>query len=206
MTRRLRSLVQWRPTELDSQNGLSDRLAPSPCGARLSDTEAAHLWSAVRRAVVRYGFALAFEELEAPRTGIFDGLRIVIDPRVSLEMRCFLLLHLFGHSVQWVAPSLAASVEPIRSSADRNRFLYALKVYEFEAARFGLQLLHEAGVLTLDAWYSDFVESDWRYVEGYYATGRLPAWSDCVVSGCELIAPAPIPPIVHHRVEVRFAF
>jgi len=25
MTRRLRSLVQWRPTELDSQNGLSGR-------------------------------------------------------------------------------------------------------------------------------------------------------------------------------------
>ena len=185
---------------------MSDRLAPSPCGARLSLADAGQLWGAVHAAVLRYGFAITFEELEPPRTGIFDGLRIVIDPRVSIEMRCFLLLHLFGHSVQWVAPSLTASVEPIRSSGDRDRFLDALRVYEFEAAGFGLQLLHEAGIYSLDAWYSDFVESDWRYVEGYYATGRLPAWSDCVVSGCAVITPAPIPPLEHRQVDVRFAF
>jgi hypothetical protein len=186
--------------------GLPERLMPPPCGARLSEEEVTQLWTAIHAAVLRYGFSITFEQLEAPRIGIFDGLRIVIDPRVSSEMRCFLLLHLFGHSVQWVAPSLAASVEPIRSSADRDRFLAALKIYEFEAARFGLQVLHEANVLTLDAWYSDFVESDWRYVEGYYATGSLPAWSDCVVAGCPLIVPAPIPPLHHRQVDVRFAF
>ena len=82
----------------------------------------------------------------------------------------------------------------------------ALRIYEFEAAGIGLQLLHEAGIYWLDAWYSDFVESDWRYVEGYYATGRLPAWSDCVVSGCAVITPTPIPPLEHRQVDVRFAF
>ena len=164
------------------------------------------LWTAITARVVTYGFGLEYAALERPKLGIFDGRRLTIDPAVGFEMQCFLVLHLFGHSVQWVAPSLTASLEPIRSSGDRARFLDALKVYEFEAARFGLQLLHDAGIHSLDAWYSDFVESDWRYVEGYYATGHLPAWSDCVVSGCAAITPAPIPPLEQRLVEVRFAF
>jgi hypothetical protein len=45
---------------------------------------------------------------------------------------------------------------------------------EFEAAGFGIQLLHEIDVTQLDQWYSDFVETDWRYVERYYETGRIP--------------------------------
>jgi hypothetical protein len=41
----------------------------------------------------------------------------VIDPDVGFEMQCFLLLHLFGHSVQWVAPSRA---QARRSPAHRG--------------------------------------------------------------------------------------
>ena len=77
--------------------------------------------------------------------------------------------------------------------------------YEFEAAGFGMQLLRDAGITHLDQWYSDFVETDWRYVEGYYETDQLPDWKTCVVSGCPLIAPRPIPPLAHRQVEVRFA-
>ena len=64
------------------------------------------LWGRVCSGVVKQGFVIELRDLEPPRTGIFDGLRIVLDPDVSFEMQCFLLLHLFGHSVQWVAPSL----------------------------------------------------------------------------------------------------
>ena len=64
------------------------------------------LWGKVTSGVVKHGFVLEYRDLEPPKTGIFDGLRIVIDPDVRFEMQCFLLLHLFGHSVQWVAPSL----------------------------------------------------------------------------------------------------
>src|SRR6187549_3591171 len=65
------------------------------------------LWRSVTSGVVKQGFALEYRDLEPPRTGIFDGLKIVIDPDVDFEMQCFILLHLFGHSVQWTAPSLA---------------------------------------------------------------------------------------------------
>ena len=164
------------------------------------------LWRTISSGIVKYGFLIEYRDLEAPRTGIFDGLRIVIDPDVGFEMQCFLLLHLFGHSVQWVAPSLAHKLHDLQNTDDRARFLQVLHDYEFEAARFGIQLMHERGVTHLDQWYSDFVETDWRYVERFYQTDRIPPWTDCIVRGCALIQPEPIPPLVHRQVEVRFAF
>jgi hypothetical protein len=78
--------------------------------------------------------------------------------------------------------------------------------YEFQAARFGMQLMHEQGVTRLDEWYSDFVETDWRYVERFYQTDKIPPWTDCIVTGCPLIQPAAIPALEHRQVDVRFAF
>jgi hypothetical protein len=69
-----------------------------------------------------------------------------------------------------------------------------------------MQLMHQVGVTSLDQWFSDLVETDWRYVERYYETGRLPDWLSCVVSGCPRVTPVPIPELRHHQVDVRFAF
>ena len=168
--------------------------------------ELVDLWGRVCSGVVKQGFVIEYRDLEPPRTGIFDGLRIVIDPDVGFEMQCFLLLHLFGHSIQWVAPSLEHKLADLQHTEDRGRFMQVLHAYELEAAGFGMQLMHQVGVTTLDQWYSDFVETDWRYVERYYQTGSLPDWKTCVVSGCRLITPTPIPELRHHEVQVRFAF
>lgn len=164
------------------------------------------LWRRVSSGIVKYGFVIEYRDLDPPRTGIFDGLRIVVDPDVDFEMQCFLLLHLFGHSVQWVAPALESELEELQHTDNRARFMGALRNYEFKAAGFGVQLLREIGVTHLDQWYSDFVETDWRYVERYYETGLLPAWSEFVVSGCQIIQPIPIPTLKHRQVTVRFAF
>src|SRR5205814_4173887 len=123
------------------------------------------VWAAASTGIIKYGFAIEYRDLEPPRTGIFDGLRIVIDPDVGFEMQCFLLLHLFGHSVQWVAPSLEPQLADLQHTTDRECFMQVLHAYELEAARFGMQLMHQVGVTTLDQWYSDFVETDWRYVQ-----------------------------------------
>jgi hypothetical protein len=164
------------------------------------------LFGKVCSGIVKRGFVIEYRDLEPPRTGIFDGLRIVLDPDVGFEMQCFLLLHLFGHSVQWVAPSLEAKLADLQHTEDREHFMQVLHAYEAEAATFALQLMHEAGVTTLDQWFSDHVETDWRYVEGYYKTDRLPDWSLCIVTDCPLVKPAPIPELRHHQVQVRFAF
>ena len=61
-------------------------------------------------------------------------------------MQCFLLLHLFGHSVQWVAPSLEQKLTDLQHTQDRARFMHVLHDYEFEAAGFGMQLIHAVGL------------------------------------------------------------
>ena len=172
----------------------------------LPSADMVDLWVRISSGIVKHGFVIEYRDLEPPRTGIFDGLRITIDPDVGFEMQCFLLLHLFGHSVQWVAPSLAHALGELQNTEDRSRFLQVLHDYEFQAAQFGMQLMREQGVTSLDQWYSDFVETDWRYVKRFYETDRLAPWTECIVSGCRLIEPAAIPPLAHRQVEVRFAF
>src|SRR5262245_23957783 len=78
-----------------------------------------HLWVQATSGVVKYGFTIEYRDLEPPRTGTFDGLRIVLDPDVDFEMQCFVLVHLFGHSVQWVSPALEASAQAIQTTQDR---------------------------------------------------------------------------------------
>jgi len=168
--------------------------------------ELVDLWGRACSGIVKHGFVIEYRDLEPPKTGIFDGLRIVIDPDVAFEMQCFLLLHLFGHSVQWVAPSLEHKLADLQHTEDRDRFMHVLQAYELEAAGFAMQLMHQVGVVTLDQWFSDFVATDWRYVERYYQTETLPDWKSCIVSDCPLVTPAPIPELRHHRVDVRFAF
>lgn len=164
------------------------------------------LWLRITSRIVKYGFQLRYDDLEPPRTGIFNGLHITLDPDVDFEMQCFILLHLFGHSVQWVAPALSHQLHDLQHAPDKEQFLTALRAYEFQAAQLGLTLLHEAGVRNLDQWYSDFVETDWRYVRHYYREGVIPEWSDCRAAGCPIVQPMPIPPLEHHEVAVRFAF
>jgi hypothetical protein len=164
------------------------------------------LWLRITSQIVKHGFTIEYRDLEPPRTGIFDGLRIVLDPDVDFEMQCFILLHLFGHSVQWVAPSIEHKLNALQFTTDRQQFMRVLHDYEYEAARFGMTLMHEADVRDLDQWYSDFVATDWRYVERYYETDQIPPWNECVVHEQPLIVPLEIPQLVHRQVEVRFAF
>lgn len=173
---------------------------------QLPSSDLVNLWLHITSAVVKYGFTIQLLDLEPPRTGTFDGLTITIDPDVDFEMQCFILLHLFGHSVQWVAPSLEHTLEDLQNTDNKEHFLTALRQYEFDAARLGMQLMHECGIENLDQWYSDFVETDWRYVRHFYLHDEIPDWETCRASQCPLITPTPIPALQHRQVDVRFAF
>src|SRR5688572_33197830 len=105
----------------------------------LPSADMVDLWVRISSGIVKYGFVIEYRDLEPPRTGIFDGLRITIDPDVGFEMQCFLLLHLFGHSVQCVAPWLAHHVGELQKTTDRSRFMRVLHDYELDAARVGIQ-------------------------------------------------------------------
>lgn len=164
------------------------------------------LWFKATSAIVKYGFMIEYRDLEPPRTGIFDGLRISIDPDVDFEMQCFILLHLFGHSIQWTAPSLESKLAALKDTTDKAVFMRVLHDYEYQAARFGMQLIRQIGITDLDQWYSDFVATDWKYVERYYETDTIPPWHECQMHNQRIIEPMPIPAIEHKQVEVRYAF
>lgn len=164
------------------------------------------IWKRSASAIVKYGFAIEYRDLEPPRTGIFDGRRLAIDPDVDFEMQCFVLLHLFGHSIQWVAPSLEHELTPLQTTVDKEEFIGVLRAYEYQAAAFGRQLLDEVGLSDAGSWYDDFVATDWRYVERFYREDCIPPWEECIVHGAPGIDPLPIPPLVQRDVEVRYAF
>ena len=84
--------------------------------------------------------------------------------------------------------------------------MQVLHDYEREAAGYAMQLMRARGVTMLDQWFSDFVETDWRYVERYYQTDKLPRWEECIVRDAAIVTATPIPQLEHHQVEVRFAF
>jgi hypothetical protein len=171
----------------------------------MDDLTLVRLWTRATAGVVGYGFGIRYGKLEPPRLGIFDGLTITIDPKADFEMQNFLLLHLFGHSVQWVAPDYRPEIQDADQD-DLDAFLDAVGRYERNAARFGLQLLHERGIVELDQWLSDCAETDARYLQAYYRTGRIPDWDSCVVRGVPLLEPLPIPALSLRQVEVQFAF
>jgi len=177
-----------------------------PAERALAPSAVVRLWDAIIGGVARYGFSIAIRALEPPKTETFDGLEIVLSPANPLELQCFLLLHLFGHSVQWVAPSLRAALEPLESSPDLESFLVALRHYESEAAQFGLKLMHECGITDCDQWLADCAASDWRYVERFYREGVIPPLSECHVVSAPAVVPLAIPPLEQRVVQVRFAF
>jgi hypothetical protein len=190
----------------DGQDLVGQRRQQGTFVGQLRPEQCIDLWLRVTSRIVKYGFDIEYRDLEPPRTGIFDGLRLVIDRDVEFEMQCFILLHLFGHSVQWVAPSLEGKLEALQHTTNKDRFMEVLHDYEFEAAQFGLQLLHEVDLRHLDQWFSDFVATDWRYVERFYREDKIPPWNECIVREAPLLHSMPIPPLQHRRVAVRFAF
>ena len=173
---------------------------------RLPAGRLVELWPRAASRVVKHGFAVELADLDPPRTGIFDGLKIVIDPDVPFEMQCFVLLHLFGHSVQWTAPTLAAELDGLQHTTDKGAFMKVLQAYEYQAAQFGKQLLDETALGGLDRWYSDFVATDWKYVERFYQTEAIPPWEECGTEAASIIQPLEIPKLQHRKVEVRYAF
>src|SRR3954468_17089766 len=100
----------------------------------------------------RYGVPAVISDVPNPFTGDLDGSEIHVDYELSIEDAVFLLVHLFGHTVQW---NLSEYAREIGTQASRNppdEMLARLAVYEREACRYSLQLFHEAGVDDCDQW------------------------------------------------------
>jgi hypothetical protein len=159
-----------------------------------------------RDAVEQRGVRVYVGDVPDPNTGTFDGAEIGVDWANDLEMSLFVLVHLFGHTVQWNTVPAYRTIDQRAKPGAPADVIEEARRYEQNASRIGLQLLHEAGVRDRDQWISDWWASDWKYLSTFYATGKLPEWKSCRSSGHEKLEPLPIPEFKPTRFHPRYAF
>jgi len=127
----------------------------------------------------RYGIRLEEAVLEEPKTGEFDGIHIFISDNLHFEDKLFLLLHLFGHTVQWQTSERSRNLgllqpELIEFNEYRMSLLPKLDMifeYEKEACQYGLRLLEESNIVDLTQWLSDWFNADWKFLKRIYTLG-----------------------------------
>lgn len=158
-----------------------------------------------RRIEDRYGIPVVISDVAEPFTGDLDGAEIQIDHDLDAEEALFILVHLFGHTVQWNLSErgrvLGVQQPDPNISAERMAELYD---YEREAAELSLTLFHEAGVHDLDQWIADFFHCDWAYLEHFYRSGEKQDFRSFWRNGTELLQPKPIPHFTPQRWRTRW--
>ncbi len=116
----------------------------------------------------RWGIPVLVRDVPNPFTGDLDGAEIHVDHDLEAEDALFILIHLFGHTVQWNVSAEARALGLVRGPGLSDETLAALIQYEHEACGYSLQLLHEAGVHDLDQWLADFSACDLAYLMHFY--------------------------------------
>ena len=143
----------------------------------------------------RWEIPVRINDVMNPFTGDLDGEEIHVDYDLEIEDALFILVHLFGHTVQWNVSARAreiafAKVEPGTWTDDA---LAEIAAYEREACRYSLQLLHDAGVHDLDQWVSDFAACDTAYLMHFYRTGEKQPFRSFWQAGSPRLEPLAIP-------------
>jgi hypothetical protein len=141
----------------------------------------------------RWQVPVRIQDVPNPFTGDLDGEQIMVDYDLEVEDAVFILVHLFGHTVQWNVSEHARRVAFMKPGTWTEDQLREVAAYEQEACRYSIQLLHDAGFHDLDQWVSDFAACDTTYLMHFYKTGeKLPFrsfWKD----EAQLLTALPIP-------------
>jgi hypothetical protein len=150
-----------------------------------------------------YGIAVVTRDIPDPLTGDLDGLEIHIDYSVTAEQRLFLLAHLFGHTVQWnVDPQTFELGQQYKPPVAESLFP-AILAYEEEAARYGLFLLHEADVTSIDDWFSKYSACDQAYLMDFYRKGEKHDFRVFWPETAPCLQPKAVPPFTPTRRTFR---
>lgn len=162
---------------------------PRPSNSRLRDA-----FDALERHIEdHYGIPVRIADVRDPFTGDLDGAEIEIDHDQSIEDALFVLVHLFGHTVQWNVCAEARAIGEAQLMQPDADQLVRIRAYEEEACAYSLQLLHDAGFRDMDQWLSDFAACDYAYLEHFYRTGEKGAFRSFWRDGMPLVRPLAIP-------------
>jgi len=150
-----------------------------------------------------YGIRVVTRDIPDPLTGDLDGLEIHIDHAATPEQRLFLLGHLFGHTVQWNLDEHNYEVGRQIQPPVEEYLIPEILQYEQEAAGYGLELLHEAGVRGADDWFSAYTACDQAYLVHFYRTGEKGDFQSFWKQNVPPVRPKPVPPLTPTRRRFR---
>lgn len=155
----------------------------------------------------RYGIEVTISDVLDPNTGDFDGERISIDYDQDLEIAFFVLVHLFGHTVQWNVSEEFRTLGRDTTPGKSDEQLARIFEYERDATRYSLALMHEVGLLDLDQWITDWWRADWTFLSHFYRTGeKLDVKTLLRPGDGDALTPLAIPDFQPHRWVSRWAF
>jgi hypothetical protein len=154
----------------------------------------------------KYGIEVIISDVVDPNTGDFDGQRILIDYDQDLEVAVFVLIHLFGHTVQWNVSERYRTLGLKATTAATTEEMPAITEYEQGATRLGITLLHEAGISDMDGWASDWWRADFDYLVHFYRTGEKLDVRALLKRGGQALTGLPIPAFTPRRFASRWSF
>jgi hypothetical protein len=140
----------------------------------------------------RWGIPVVIGDVPHPFTGDLDGAEIRVDYDLEPEDALFIVIHLFGHTVQWNVSPEARAIASHPGPWDTEH-LARLRVYERTACQYSLTLFHDANITDLDQWLSDFSACDYAYLERFYQTGDKVEFRSLWRDGTALLTPLAIP-------------
>lgn len=145
--------------------------------------------------------------------GSFDGENITVKSSLSDDHKLFLIVHLFGHCVQWcgLGAEKYSNIEetlPINNDGMISpEKLKELKDYETEAAGYAVQLLNDALDVNLSQWFADWSHADWDYFINISSLENKPNTMDIDVKfGTNLIPPRKITDIRLRKISPKYAY
>ena len=141
----------------------------------------------------RWSIPVHIQDVPNPFTGDLDGAQIMVDYDLEIHEAVFILVHLFGHTVQWNVSEQNREVAFAKPGVWTDDLLVKVTAYEHDACRYSLQLLHEAGFNDLDQWLSDFAHCDSCYLMHFYKTGEKRPFREFWKDTQPVLTPLPIP-------------
>lgn len=141
----------------------------------------------------RYQIPIRISDVPSPFTGDLDGAEIRVDYDEDIESALFIVVHLFGHTVQWNTSEAAREIGYRLYPNPSEEMIRRLHDYEHEACEYSLQLFHDARIYDFDGWLSDYAACDFAYLIHLYRTGERKPFKAFWREGAPLLTPKPIP-------------
>ncbi len=154
-----------------------------------------------------YSIPVSINDVVHPNTGDFDGTKIELDHDQELDSALFVLVHLFGHTVQWNISAEYRALGSDLSIGKGEEVLMKILEYEKNATRYSLQLKHDVQETDIYQWVSDYIAADWKNHAHNYRTGEKLDFRTLIEPGKgTLLGPLKIPAFTPQKWISRWSF